>query len=105
MGRPVSCRWTRRARASKAALGADLRALLGALSQVEKATLAGYDWDGRGGLRGLGALAFERVQGLVSVQAYNLQDIARSAEPAGRPRRNTAFGTSTISTANAAGRA
>ena len=64
----------------QAALGADLRALLDALA-IERALVAGYDWGGRAACI-VAALWPSRVRGLVSVNGYNLQDIARSGEPA-----------------------
>ena len=64
----------------QAALGADLRALLDALA-IERALVAGYDWGGRAACI-VAALWPGRVRGLVSVNGYNLQDIARSGEPA-----------------------
>jgi pimeloyl-ACP methyl ester carboxylesterase len=62
------------------ALGADLLALLDALD-IESAILAGYDWGGRAACV-VAALWPERAAGLVSVQSYNIQSIAKSAEPA-----------------------
>jgi pimeloyl-ACP methyl ester carboxylesterase len=64
----------------QAALGADLLALLDAL-ELERALVAGYDWGGRAACI-VAALRPERVRGLVSVNGYNIQDIARSVEPA-----------------------
>ena len=64
----------------QAALGADLLALLDALS-IEQALVAGYDWGGRAACIAA-ALWPGRVRGLVSVNGYNLQDIARSGTPA-----------------------
>jgi pimeloyl-ACP methyl ester carboxylesterase len=64
----------------QAALGADLLALLDALS-IPSAVLAGYDWGGRAACV-VSALWPERARGLVSVNSYNIQDIARSGEPA-----------------------
>ena len=64
----------------QAALGADLLALLDALS-IERALVAGYDWGGRAACIAA-ALWPNRVRGLVSVNGYNLQDIARSGMPA-----------------------
>ncbi len=64
----------------QAALGADLLALLDALA-VGQAIVAGYDWGGRAACI-VAALWPRRVRGLVSVNGYNVQDIARSAEPA-----------------------
>ena len=67
----------------QAALGADLLALMNAL-QIHRAVLGGYDWGGRASCV-VAALWPERVAGLVScgcTSGYNIQDIARSAEPA-----------------------
>jgi len=64
----------------QAALGADLLALLDALS-LERALVAGYDWGGRAACV-VSALWPGRVRGLVSGNGYNVQDIARSVEPA-----------------------
>jgi pimeloyl-ACP methyl ester carboxylesterase len=64
----------------QAALGSDLLALLDSLA-IERALLAGYDWGGRAACIAA-ALRPERVIGLVSVNGYNIQNIAASAEPA-----------------------
>lgn len=64
----------------QAALGADLRALMDALG-LERAILGGYDWGGRAACV-VAALWPERVEALVSGNSYNIQDIARSGEPA-----------------------
>ncbi|HZJ56211.1 MAG TPA: alpha/beta hydrolase [Myxococcaceae bacterium] len=61
------------------ALGADLLAFLDALG-IDRAIVAGYDWGGRAACI-VSALWPERVQGLVSVNGYNIQAIARSGEP------------------------
>ena len=64
----------------QAALGADLLALLDALS-IEKAVLGGYDWGGRAACI-VAALHPDRVHGLVSCgTGYNIQDIAAAAMP------------------------
>jgi pimeloyl-ACP methyl ester carboxylesterase len=63
----------------QAALGADLLALLDAL-HIPSAVLAGYDWGGRAACI-VAALWPQRARGLVSVNGYNIQDIARSGEP------------------------
>jgi pimeloyl-ACP methyl ester carboxylesterase len=63
----------------QAALGNDLREMMDALG-IERATLAGYDWGGRAACI-VAALWPERVRGLVTVNAYNIQDIAGSAQP------------------------
>lgn len=64
----------------QASLGRDLLDLLDALS-IPKALVAGYDWGGRAACI-LAALWPGRAAGLVSVNGYNIQDIARSGEPA-----------------------
>jgi len=51
---------------------------------IKSAVLAGYDWGGRAACI-VSALWPERVRGLVSGNAYNLQDIAASVTP---PRRS-----------------
>jgi pimeloyl-ACP methyl ester carboxylesterase len=63
----------------QAALGADLLALMDALA-VERAVLAGYDWGGRAACV-VAALWPRRCAGLLSFNAYNLQDIARAMVP------------------------
>ena len=63
----------------QAALGNDLRELMDALS-VDRALLAGYDWGGRAACV-VAALWPERVRGLVTVNGYNIQDIAGSVKP------------------------
>ena len=67
----------------QAALGNDLRELMDALA-IERAVLAGYDWGGRAACI-VAALWPERVRGLVTVNSYNIQNIAvamRPVEPA-----------------------
>jgi pimeloyl-ACP methyl ester carboxylesterase len=64
----------------QAAIGADLMALMDALA-VERAVFAGYDWGGRAACIGA-ALWPERCIGLVSVNGYLIQDIARAMIPA-----------------------
>ncbi len=61
-------------------LATDLLALLDALS-IEQAVLAGFDWGGRAACI-VAALWPQRVTGLVTCGGYNIQDIARSGEPA-----------------------
>ena len=63
----------------QAALGADLLALLDALS-IPRAVLAGYDWGGRAACV-VAALWPARCTGLLSFNGYNIQDIARAMEP------------------------
>lgn len=62
------------------ALGQDLLDLLDVL-EIERAVVGGFDWGGRAACIAA-AVAPERVTGLVTVGGYNIQDIARSAEPA-----------------------
>ncbi len=64
----------------QAVLGADLLALLDALG-IGRAVLGGYDWGGRACCV-VSALWPERVVALVSANTYNIQNIARSMEPA-----------------------
>ena len=64
----------------QAALANDLLELMDALS-IEKAVLAGYDWGGRASCI-VAALWPDRVSALVSGNAYNIQNIPRSMEPA-----------------------
>jgi pimeloyl-ACP methyl ester carboxylesterase len=63
----------------QAALGKDLLDFLDALS-IGRASLAGYDWGGRACCV-VAALWPERVRTLVSVNGYNIQDIAASGRP------------------------
>ena len=63
----------------QAALGSDVRDLMDALG-IGRAVLAGYDWGGRGACI-VAALWPERVQGLVTIGGYNIQDIAGSVRP------------------------
>jgi pimeloyl-ACP methyl ester carboxylesterase len=64
----------------QAALGADLLAFLDALA-IPSASLAGYDWGGRACCI-VAALWPERVRALVSVNGYNIQNIALALRPA-----------------------
>ena len=63
----------------QAALGAALLALMDVLA-IPRAVLAGYDWGGRAACV-VAALWPRRCAGLVSCNAYNIQDIARAMEP------------------------
>jgi pimeloyl-ACP methyl ester carboxylesterase len=63
----------------QAALGADLLALMDALA-VPRAVLAGYDWGGRAACV-VAALWPQRCAGLVSLNSYNIQDIAQAMVP------------------------
>lgn len=63
----------------QAALGRDVIDLMDALN-IERAVLAGFDWGGRGACIAA-ALHPQRVLGLVSVDGYNIQNIARGNEP------------------------
>jgi pimeloyl-ACP methyl ester carboxylesterase len=64
----------------QAAIGADLIALMDALS-IPRAVLVGYDWGGRAACVGA-ALWPERCIGLLSVNSYQIQDIANALKPA-----------------------
>ncbi len=64
----------------QAALGADLRDFIDAL-ELDRPLLAGYDWGGRAACI-VAALWPERVRGLVSVNGYNIQNIAGANQPA-----------------------
>jgi pimeloyl-ACP methyl ester carboxylesterase len=68
----------------QAAVGADLIALMDAIG-VKRAVFAGYDWGGRAACVAA-ALWPERCTGLVSVNGYLIQDIAKAMVPA-RPER------------------
>ena len=63
----------------QAAFGADLLALLDAL-EIDRAVLAGYDWGGRAACVAA-ALWPGRCAGLVSLNSYNIQNIAKAMEP------------------------
>jgi pimeloyl-ACP methyl ester carboxylesterase len=64
----------------QASIGADLMALMDALS-IPRAVFAGYDWGGRAACIGA-ALWPERCTGLISVNSYLIQDIANALKPA-----------------------
>jgi pimeloyl-ACP methyl ester carboxylesterase len=72
----------------QAAIGADLIALIDAL-RIQRAVFAGYDWGGRAACVGA-ALWPERCAGLVSVNGYLIQDIARAMVPS-KPEREVAY--------------
>lgn len=72
----------------QAAVGADLIALMDALG-IGRAVFAGYDWGGRAACVGA-ALWPDRCTGLVSVNGYLIQDIARAMVPM-RPEREVAL--------------
>ena len=63
----------------QAALGADLVALMDAL-RIKSAILAGYDWGGRAACV-VAALWPDRCRGLISVNSYLIQDIAKAGNP------------------------
>ena len=63
----------------QAAIGVDVIALMDAL-KLDRAVLAGYDWGGRAACVAA-ALWPERVSGLVSVNSYLIQDIAKASVP------------------------
>jgi pimeloyl-ACP methyl ester carboxylesterase len=64
----------------QAALGQDLLDFMDALN-IQTATLVGYDWGGRAACI-VSALWPARVRALVTVNGYNIQNIAASAQPA-----------------------
>jgi len=72
----------------QAAVGDDMIALIDAL-KIPRAIFAGYDWGGRAACVGA-ALWPERCSGLVSVNGYLIQDIARAMVP-GKPVREVAY--------------
>jgi pimeloyl-ACP methyl ester carboxylesterase len=72
----------------QAAIGADLKALMDALG-IRRAVLAGYDWGGRAA-NVVAALWPDRCTGLVSVNSYQIQDIARAMVPL-NPEREVAL--------------
>jgi pimeloyl-ACP methyl ester carboxylesterase len=72
----------------QAAIGADLIALMDALG-ISRAVLAGYDWGGRAACVAA-ALWPDRCTGLVSVNSYLIQDIAKAMVPA-KPEREVAY--------------
>src|SRR5262245_22080173 len=63
----------------QAAMGKDLLDLMDALN-IPSATLAGFDWGGRG-VCVAAALWPERVRGVVLANGYSIQDIAAAARP------------------------
>ena len=63
----------------QAAMGADLIALMDALS-IKRAVFAGYDWGGRAACVAA-ALWPDRCMGLVSVNGYLIQNIAKAMVP------------------------
>jgi pimeloyl-ACP methyl ester carboxylesterase len=70
----------------QAALGRDLLDLMDAL-ELDSAVLAGYDWGGRAACV-VAALWPGRARGLVTVCGYNIQNIAKSGEPADPDREH-----------------
>jgi pimeloyl-ACP methyl ester carboxylesterase len=72
----------------QAAVGADLMALMDALS-ITRAVFAGYDWGGRAACVGA-ALWPDRCIGLVSVNSYLIQDIAKAMAPV-KPEQEVAL--------------
>ncbi len=63
----------------QAALAQDLLDFMDALG-LARAVVAGYDWGGRAACI-VAALHPERIAGLVSVDGYNVQDLAGAGEP------------------------
>jgi len=72
----------------QASIGADLMALMDALS-IKRAVFAGYDWGGRAACIGA-ALWPERCIGLVSVNSYLIQNIAKAMVPS-KPAQEVAL--------------
>jgi pimeloyl-ACP methyl ester carboxylesterase len=72
----------------QAAMGADLMALMDALA-IQRAVFAGYDWGGRAACVAA-ALWPERCAGLVSVNSYLIQNIAKAMMPA-NPEQELAY--------------
>ena len=64
----------------QAALGKDLLDFMDALG-IGRAVLGGYDWGGRAACV-VAALWPERARGLMSINGYNIQNIAAALEPA-----------------------
>jgi pimeloyl-ACP methyl ester carboxylesterase len=64
----------------QAALAHDLRELLDALC-LDRPIVAGFDWGGRAACL-VAALWPERIRGLITVDGYNVQDIAAANTPA-----------------------
>jgi pimeloyl-ACP methyl ester carboxylesterase len=64
----------------QAAVGADLKALMDALD-IKRAVVAGYDWGGRAACV-VAALWPDRCIGLVCVNSYLIQNIAKAMVPA-----------------------
>jgi len=63
----------------QAAIGADVIALMDALG-IRRAVLAGHNWGGRGACVAA-ALWPERCRGMVTVNSYLIQDLARAMVP------------------------
>jgi pimeloyl-ACP methyl ester carboxylesterase len=72
----------------QAAVGADLMALMDALG-IQRAVFAGYDWGGRAACVAA-ALWPDRCTGLVCVNSYLIQNIAKAMAPA-KPEQEVAF--------------
>lgn len=70
------------------ALAADLLALMDAL-EIDRTIVGGYDWGGRAACV-VAALWPERVEGLISGNSYNIQNIANSWRPAA-PEQESAY--------------
>jgi pimeloyl-ACP methyl ester carboxylesterase len=64
----------------QAALGLDLLDFMDAL-EIPSAVLGGYDWGGRAACV-VAALRPERTRALMSINGYNIQDIANALQPA-----------------------
>ena len=84
----------------QAALGADVIALLDALG-IKRAVFAGHNWGGRAATVAA-ALWPDRCAGLVTVNAYLIQDLARAMTPAAPENKRRRCGTNTTSSSSAA---
>ena len=73
----------------QAAIGRDIVDLMDGLG-LERATLVGYDWGGRGACI-VAALWPERVSALVAINGYQIQNIAASSVTPAAPAQELAF--------------
>lgn len=73
----------------QAALGKDILDLLDALN-IEQAVLVGYDWGGRGACVAA-ALWPDRVQALITIGGYTVEDIAKAAVTPASAEQEQAF--------------
>ena len=89
--------------AQQAAIAQDLLDFMDALG-LDRVGLAGYDWGGRAACI-TAILAPERVQALVTIGGYNVQNTLVAQPPASAQRRNARSGTNGTSIPSAAGSA